>query len=168
MRKQSAWWWLRRKVRLFGMGVSQHHEGPHHEDCMTVLAWQPVVADAQEAVLPGLLCALGPVQGVLRLRDADDSAAWPRIEDFPACAAPEPLSANLRENLKLTRDAEGKGMQTLPASKEKKVQHHFPGVVKLLVFMGTISRRAPQRFQRRDQKPQKGQSKSGRQNATKH
>ena len=150
-----------RNVRLFGMQFARATDVPEHNGDMQVLAWQPHMADGLAYVAPAVLCALGPVSYVQRLHTIDDRANWPSLTSRHCPLDYVELSDchNLKGSFKVTSTACGQGMQVLPCSIEKAARMRFREVNKLMAFMGSVSRRTEQRFQKKHDYARAGRGK---------
>ena len=156
----------KRNVRLFGMQFSQNDDIPDLSSVAQVLAWQPYLADgASEMVAPAVLCAVGNISSVRRLFELDDKTTWQvRTERESPTDKPLAQCPTLTNGLKpmcpwLSAPSSGTLMQVLPASNQKPLKAWFPEVTKLMVFLGSNSRRGATRFSKKQAVKGKGKAK---------
>jgi hypothetical protein len=170
------------RVRVFALDW-QEWKGKHGPPFFTqvgksrgsvnLLAWQPLVDKDRKpwakAMLPCALCSLGPIEGARLLYDVEEvAAASVEALELPVKQSVCP-NAPTQHLLHDDFDAMkrlcfsavfGGGVPTLPASRQKEMKNWLPHVSKCMSFLGQVSRRGDQRFDKKvGKKGKKGKAK---------
>jgi hypothetical protein len=160
------------KIRLFG--ISYHNEGKwsplksrllNDPLAVNVLGWTPVRKELSQSptdaccFITSFLCSTGPVEQVQRVHpDVSNDGIWLDMPVWSGAAAAVAANPWLREyigqGLVRVPDAplhegmppvETRSWYNLPIINEKKAQVPLQGVVKNIVYIGSIGRRGKER-----------------------